>query len=47
MIRAGITESVAMAITGHETDAMFRRYAIVADEDTTAALEQTEKYRSA
>jgi integrase len=46
MIRAGIPQSVAMKISGHETDSMFRRYGIVSDEDMTAALEKTAAYRS-
>ena len=32
LIRAGVEQAVAMRITGHKTDAGFRRYLIVDDE---------------
>ena len=35
--RAGVPRSVAMAITGHKTEAVYRRYAIVAESDLNAA----------
>jgi integrase len=44
MERAGIPRSVAMSITGHETDAMYRRYAIVAAADKRVAKERLEKF---
>jgi integrase len=31
--RAGVSRSVAMKLTGHKTDAVYRRYAIVSDYD--------------
>jgi hypothetical protein len=31
--RAGVPRSVAMKITGHKTEAFYRRYAIVSDAD--------------
>jgi integrase len=35
--RAGVPRSVAMKITGHRTEAVYRRYAIVSDADLQAA----------
>jgi hypothetical protein len=37
--RAGVTQPVAMRITGHKTASVYRRYRIVNDEDTQHALE--------
>lgn len=45
MVRAGVPQAVAMKISGHKTDNMFRRYNIVATDDLRVALEATEKYR--
>jgi integrase len=39
MIRAGVPQSIAMRVTGHETDAMFIRYDITDNRDKLAALE--------
>jgi len=35
--RAGISRSVAMKLTGHRTEAVYRRYAIVAENDLREA----------
>ena len=35
--RAGISRSVAMKLTGHKTEAIYRRYAIVAENDLREA----------
>jgi len=44
MIQAGVAQSVAMKISGHRTDSMFRRYAIVAESDLRTALQRTQEY---
>jgi integrase len=44
MTQAGVPQTVAMKISGHETDAMFRRYAIVSETDLRTALRATQQY---
>jgi integrase len=46
MTRAGVPQTVAMAITGHETDAMFRRYDITDNRDKLAALKAARELTS-
>ena len=47
MTRAGVPQSVAMKITGHKTDSMFRRYAIVNEEQKREALARTAQFLAA
>ena len=44
IISAGVPQAVAMKITGHRTDSMFRRYAIVNEEQKREALAKTQQY---
>jgi integrase len=44
MIRGGVPQSVAMRITGHETDSMFRRYDIASSDDKLNALRAARAY---
>jgi len=44
MDRTGVSRHVAVQITGHKTESMYRRYNIVNDADVKAALEKTADY---
>jgi hypothetical protein len=43
LTRAGVTETVAMKISGHKTNAMFRRYNITSVEDVKEAMMKVSK----
>ena len=38
--RAGVPRSVAMKLTGHKTEAVYRRYAIVCEQDLAEGVEK-------
>ena len=40
LTRAGVTRSVAMELTGHKTDSVFRRFDIVSEPDLIQAVER-------
>ena len=45
LIRAGVSQTVAMKISGHKTDATSRRYDITSTEDIADALKRTAELR--
>jgi len=45
LIKAGVSESVAMKITGHKTAAIFKRYAIQTTDDVKHALIKVGKFK--
>jgi integrase len=46
MVRAGVPQSVAMAISGHRTVSMFIRYNIASEDDMREALRRTQAHLS-
>jgi hypothetical protein len=43
LVRAGIPQTVAMALTGHKTDSVFRRYDIVSAIDLKVAARRLDE----
>ena len=41
---AGVPRSIAMKITGHKTEAVYRRYAIVNEADVAEGLEKLGRF---
>jgi integrase len=40
LVRAGVPQTIAMKLTGHRTDSVFRRYDIVSPDDLRVAVER-------
>ena len=45
MTQAGIQQAVAMRISGHKTDSVWRRYTLPTNDDVREGLAKAEKYR--
>jgi hypothetical protein len=46
LIRSGVDQTTAMKVSGHRTDSMFRRYNIVEESETAAALRRADAWLS-
>jgi hypothetical protein len=44
LIRAGVSQTVAMTISGHSTPSIFRRYDITSDDDLQDAAVKLQRY---
>jgi len=42
--RAGVPRSVAMKLTGHKTESVYRRYDIVSEGDLNIAVQKLERF---
>jgi hypothetical protein len=42
LVAAGVDQTLAMRVTGHQTISVFQRYRIVSDDDVRTALERTQ-----
>ncbi len=47
MIRSGVSQNIAMRVSGHKTASMFRRYDIASEADLRQAMLSVQKYREA
>jgi integrase len=45
--RAGVPRSIAMKLTGHKTESVYRRYAIADDRDLRVAVERLDAMAAA
>jgi hypothetical protein len=46
LVRSGVDQTTAMKVSGHLTDSMFRRYNIVEESETAAALKRADVWLS-
>jgi integrase len=47
LIRGGTSPVIAMSVSGHKTDSMLRRYAIISEADQRQALRRVQEFRQA